>query len=39
MNEVDGNGYTPIDVAVVNKSYRSVEVLARLGYRPRLDVL
>lgn len=28
LSEVDSNGYTPIDLAVLNKSYKSVKVLA-----------
>ncbi len=39
MDEPDANGNTPIDMAVLNKNYESVEVLARLGYRPKKNLL
>jgi len=39
MNEVDANGNTPIDLAVINKCYESVEALANLGLRPKQNIL
>jgi hypothetical protein len=39
MDEPDQNGNTPIDLAVLNKSYESAEVLARLGLRPKDKLL
>lgn len=39
MNEPDNNGNTPIDLAVLNKCYESVEVLAKLGLRPKEKLL
>lgn len=35
VNEPDSNGYTPIDLAVLNKSYGSIRVLAELGEKPK----
>ena len=39
MDELDQNGNTPIDIAVTNKSYECVEVLAKLGYRPKQTLM
>jgi ankyrin repeat protein len=39
MNEVDANGNTPIDLAIINKCYESVEVLAKFGLRPKQSLL
>lgn len=39
VNEVDQNGNTPIDLAVISKSYESVEVLAKMGHRPKQTLL
>ena len=39
MNEVDANGNTPIDLAVINKCYESVEALAKLGLKPKQNIL
>ena len=35
LSEPDSNGYTAIDLAVINKSYKTVKVLAELGERPQ----
>ena len=39
MDDLDDKGNAPIDIAVINKSYESVEVLAKLGYRPKETVM
>jgi hypothetical protein len=35
INDKDGNDLAPIDLAVINKSYKSFKVLAELGFRPK----
>jgi hypothetical protein len=35
MNCKDGNDCTPLDLAVINKSYNSIKILAELGFRPQ----
>lgn len=35
LSEPDTNGYTAMDLAVLNKSYNSIRVLGELGYKPR----
>lgn len=39
ISEPDSNGYTPIDLTVLNKSYSSMKVLADLGERPKPELL
>ena len=39
VHEQDEKGNTPIDMAVINKSYESVQALAELGYRPKQTLL
>lgn len=39
VNEADINGNAPIDLAVINKSYDSFEVLAKLGFRPKQKLI
>ena len=39
VDQADDKGNTPIDMAVINKSYESVEVLARLGFRPKQTLI
>ena len=39
MDAVDVNGNTPIEIAVTNKCYQSVEVLAKMGLRPKQAVM
>ena len=35
MDDIDDHGNSPMDIAVLNKSYECVEELAKLGYRPK----
>lgn len=35
VSEQDSNGFTPIDLTILNKSYNSLRVLAELGERPK----
>ena len=39
LSETDSNGFTPIDLAILNKSYKSMRVLAELGEQPQVDLL
>jgi hypothetical protein len=39
VSEPDSNGYTPIDLTVLNKSYNSMKVLAEIGERPKPELL
>ena len=39
VHEIDEKGNTPIDMAVINKSYEVAEYLGGLGYRPKDQLL
>lgn len=39
LSEQDSNGYSPIDLTIINKSYKSMRVLAELGERPQYDLI
>jgi hypothetical protein len=39
MDCKDGNNCTPLDLAVINKSYNSIKVLADLGLKPQAKLL
>lgn len=39
ISEPDSNGYTPIDLTVLNKCYSSFRVLVDLGERPKPELL
>lgn len=35
ISEPDTNGFTPVDLAILNKSYNSLRVLVNLGEMPK----
>lgn len=39
LSEKDANDFAPIDLAVINKSYNSLKVLAQLGLRPKDELV
>lgn len=39
LSENDSNGFSPIDLTVLNKSYKSMKVLAEFGERPQPDLV
>lgn len=39
VSDPDSNGFTPIDLTILNKSYNSMRVLSDLGERPKPEIL
>jgi hypothetical protein len=39
MEERDDKNYTPLDLAMLNKSYGCIHYLAELGFRPRKHLI